>query len=438
MNARKRPRNHFVSGSALVLALIAGLLLVSCGSGARRASEFKADVAFEWYRLAYRLTRSEGLSAPVASRIYGYLGVTLYESVAPGMPENRSLAGLVNGELVIPQPRAGETYYWPAVANSALATVMPAFYRRENSYLAIAALNDAQSDAARTAVSATVLRQSEAYGRDVGLAVLRWALSDGYESLQGCQYKPPSGLAAWIPTPPGYAEPMEPCWGRLRPFAIRGVSQYRPGPPTAYSEAPGSKFLAESLEVYLAVQNVSAAEREIAQHWSDDPLRTGTPPGHSLALLTQLLAEREKRLDFAAEAYARTGMAVADAFISCWDTKYFYNLVRPVTVIQARFDPDWIPPLNTPPFPEYTSGHSVQTAAAAVVMSSMLGDGPFVDRVHEGAGRQPRSFQSFGAMADEAAISRLYGGIHFRPAIEVGIKQGTRIGEAVMALELAK
>lgn len=266
--------------------------------------------------------------------------------------------------------------------------------------------------------------------------MLRWALSDGYVSLRNCHYEPPSGTVAWIPTPPGYAKPLEPCWGRIRPFAIQGLTQYRPGPPTPYSAAADSQFLAEALEVYLAVQNVTEEEREIAQYWSDDPARTGTPPGHSLALLTQLISERGKRLDFAAEAYARTGMAVADAFISCWDTKYVYNLVRPVTVIRARFDPNWTPPLTTPPFPEYTSGHSVQTAAAAAVMRGMLGDGPFTDRVHEAAGRRPRSFNSFAEMADEAALSRLYGGIHFRPAIEVGITQGTRIGQAVLALDL--
>jgi hypothetical protein len=408
------------------------------GARVKDASAYGSNVAVEWYDLAYRLTRSEALSPPVAARAFAYMGVALYEGVVSGMPNNRSLAGMVNGELVVPPLERGVEYHWPMVAGSALATVMPAFYQKETSYLSIQNLFADQKEAALKTTSRDVITRSEDYGRSVGVATLRWALGDGYEAIRGCPYEPPLAPGAWVPTPPAMAKALEPCWGRLRPFVMSNVVQFRAPPPTTYSEDRSSLFFGENLEVYLTRNNLDAEQREIALYWADDPGRTGTPPGHSVALLTQLVVERQKSLDFAAEAYARAGMAVADAFISCWDTKYTYNLMRPVTYIKNWIDPDWMPLLNTPPFPEYTSGHSVQTAAMATVLEGMFGDGPFVDRVHESAGRKARSFDSFKQMMGETAISRLYAGIHYRPAIDVGVEQGTQIGKAVMALKLGK
>lgn len=424
------------------LVLLAALLPGACGGGggggAKLASAYPADVATSWYDLAYRLTRSESLSPPVASRVFGYLGVALYESVVPGIPSNRSLAGLVNGQLVSPKPQEGEAYSWPIAANAALATVMPAFYQKETSYLAIANLHDKNRDEVKDGASVEVVARSEEFGRSVGIAVMRWALGDGYESIKDCAYQASEISGRWVPTIPARAKALEPCWGRLRPFVMESVARYRSGPPTPYSEDPSSRFYAEAMEVYLARKNLTAEQREIALYWADNPGQTGTPPGHSLAIATQLITERHKSLDFAAEAYARVGMAVADAFVACWDTKYVYDLVRPVTYIQSWIDPDWTPLLTTPPFPEFTSGHSVQTGAAATVLQSMFGNGQFTDRTHEAAGRQPRTFSSFGEMASETAISRLYAGIHYRPAIDVGVEQGNQIGQAVVVLKLTK
>ncbi|HEV8675305.1 MAG TPA: vanadium-dependent haloperoxidase [Methylomirabilota bacterium] len=156
-----------------------------------------------------------------------------------------------------------------------------------------------------------------------------------------------------------------------------------------------------------------------------------TPPGHSVSILTEVIRAHGFALDLAAEAYARLGIAVADAFIACWRTKFHYNLLRPVTYIRAVIDAGWTPVLTTPPFPEYTSGHSVQSGAAAQVLTDMLGPLPFIDQTH----LPPRAFDSFFEAAEEAAISRLYGGIHFRPAIERGLEQGICVGQAVGALD---
>jgi membrane-associated phospholipid phosphatase len=182
------------------------------------------------------------------------------------------------------------------------------------------------------------------------------------------------------------------------------------------------------------VNNLTSQQQAIVFFWADAPGATATPAGHSISILTQVLREHGAPLDRAAEAYARVGMAVADAFISCWSCKYRYNLLRPVTYIQRLIDPRWLPVLPTPPFPEYTSGHSVQAAAAALVLADLFGARAFTDRTHTDRGFAPRPFASFFQAAEEAAISRLYGGIHFRPAIERGLEQGRCIGRKVGSL----
>lgn len=155
-----------------------------------------------------------------------------------------------------------------------------------------------------------------------------------------------------------------------------------------------------------------------------------------MSILTQVLRVRDASLELAAEAYSKLGIAVADAFIACWRVKYQYNLLRPITYVRAYIDPHWGEPLPvvTPPFPEYTSGHSVQSGAAATVLADLLGEVRFTDHTHDVRGLPPRTFTSFTSAAHEAALSRLYGGIHFRPAIERGLAQGRIVGQRVNAL----
>jgi hypothetical protein len=186
--------------------------------------------------------------------------------------------------------------------------------------------------------------------------------------------------------------------------------------------------------VFETVANLTDEQRAIALFWADTPGQTGTPPGHWISILGQVIGENDLALDVAAEAYAKVGLAEMDAFICCWFVKYEFNLLRPITYIRDLFDPEWNSPIPTPPFPEYTSGHSTQSAAAAQVLTDRLGDIPFTDHTHDDLGFPPRSFDSFWEAAEEAAISRLYGGIHYRAAIEKGLDQGRCIGKSVSAL----
>ena len=199
-----------------------------------------------------------------------------------------------------------------------------------------------------------------------------------------------------------------------------------------FSSDPGSEFYQEALAVYDAVNNLDEEQLAIAQFWGDDPGVTCTPPGHWVSIQNQLAQDLDLRLDEAAEMYALAGIASADAFVCCWTEKYDYNLLRPVTYIQRYIDGSWVPAIATPPFPEYVSGHSVVSGAVCTVLTELLGEVPFTDHTHDEVGYAPRSFASVAEAAEEAAISRLYGGIHYPMAIDEGLDQGKCLGQMVI------
>jgi hypothetical protein len=397
------------------------------------AERHDAAVSVAWFDLLYGLVRAERLSPPVASRRIGYAGVALYESIAPGVPGGRSLAGQLNGLEEVPGVEPHAKYHWPAVAGAALADVLRGLFAGASaeSLAAIDLLEQDTAAALRTRAPAPVLARSEARGRAVAAAILAWAATDGLAEHDNCPYTP-AGEGLWQPTPPAFAAPLQPCWGRLRPFVLVSGAECDPGAHPGYSTDPASAFYAEGREVYDTTSTLTPGQLAIALFWADNPGQTGTPPGHWIAIVGQVARASNLSLDVAAEAYARTGMAVADGFISCWDSKYRFNLMRPITYIRAVFDPVWTPPIGTPPFPEYTSGHSVQSAAAATVLGDLLGPLPFTDDTHAPLGLPARSFGSFEEAAAEAAVSRLYGGIHYRAAIDNGLDQGRCIGETIL------
>jgi len=399
----------------------------------RTADRLSPEVPVAWFNLLYDLIRAERLSPPVASRRIGYAGVTLYEAVVPGMPDHRSLARQLNGLAPLPQPDRRRKYYWPAVANSALARSFRQLFpgASAESMAKIDALEQGFAGRFSKRLPPRVYSSSVDQGRRVADAVVAWAAGDGFATLNNCPFTPPVGDGMWVPTPPLFAPPLQPCWGQLRPFVLSSGNECAPPAPPAYSTDPASEFYAQGLEVYDTSKHLTTEQADIAQFWADNPATTGTPPGHWISIVGQVAAQRGLTLDVVAEAYARTGIAVADGFISCWATKYVYNLLRPITYIQGVIDAAWVPLLGTPAFPEYTSGHSVQSGAAATVLADLLGEVSFTDDTHASRGLAPRSFDSFLAAAEEAAVSRLYAGIHYLAAIDSGVKQGECIGRKI-------
>jgi hypothetical protein len=445
--SRRRLLTSAVAGAALVTPVrwLASPALAQAMPSARPlpAMQFDASVPTAWFDLVQRLIRqTPGYSPPVASRALGCLGVALYESLVPGMPDHVSLSGTLH-EFAPPLSHTlGPAYHWPSVANAALATMTRSLFP-----IAPEALR-AEVDQLETRLQADVPRgirsRSANLGREVAAAVDAWSRSDGghegYLRNFPSDYVPPVGAGRWVPTPPGFLPALQPYWGQNRCMALDSALTCDPGPPVPFSTDEDSAFFVEALEVYETVNGLTPAQREIALFWSDDPGLTATPPGHSVSILGQVLRAQDRSLADAAVAYARLGIAVCDAFIACWRVKYIHNLVRPISFIRSYIDPAWGDPLplTTPPFPEYTSGHSVQSAAAAEVLIATLGDTALTDHTHDARGFAPRSFGSFAELAQEAAISRLYGGIHFRSAIERGLEQGRCIGATVAALPMRR
>ena len=436
------------------LAFLAALAITIAGCAARGSTptdQYDAAVATSWFDLYLDIVpTTPGFTPPVASRAFGYAGVAVYESVVPGMPGYQSLAGQLNELTSLPQPAANQEYHWPTVANSALASLTRELFANTTpeNLAAVDALEEKVAGEYKSKLDPAVFDRSVEHGRAVAEAIAKWAMTDGghegYLRNFPTDYTPPAGPGKWAPTPPNFQPALQPSWGNNRPFALKSGGQCAPEAPLQYSEDPGSEFYRQALEVHDTVANLTPEQKTIALYWADDPGKTPTPPGHSVSIATQVLRQKGASLALAAEVYAKVGIAAADSFIGCWNVKYTYNLLRPITYIQAAIDPKWntpeiTDPVLTPPFPEYTSGHSVQSGAVAFVLTDLFGESfAFTDHTHDRRGLQPRSFNSFFDFANEAAISRLYGGIHFRAAIERGLDQGKCIGQAVSAIRFRK
>ena len=438
------PRNSRCSRRS-VLRGVGGAGLLACigaprlASASPRASAYPATVATQWFSLVLGLIKgTPGFSPPVASRALGYLGLGLYEALVPGMPGFQSLAGALPAFGPAPGPH-NSGFHWPSVANVTLAALCRALFPTTSAAnkAAIDALE--QSFAAQFAaeIGPGKAKQAEKRGQAIAAHVFQYSSGDGgHEAYLNNfpAYTPPVGPGLWRPTAPAFQPALQPYWGAKRAFAMPTNDAFDPGPPTPYSATVGSPAYLEALQVRDTGNSLTPDQQAIALFWADNAGATATPPGHSISILTQVLSAQGAALDLAAEAYAKVGMAVADAFVACWNTKYRYNLLRPITYIRDHIGPGWSPLLATPPFPEYTSGHSVQSGATAQVLTDLFGALAFTDHTHDAIGLPARSFADFFEAAEEAAISRLYGGIHFLPAIELGVTQGIDVGQAVLDL----
>ncbi len=410
-----------------------------------------AQIAHEWFEKLRFLTKNcAGFTPPVASRAFGYAGIALYETVVPGMPQYQSLQGQLQDMPKIAAPDLSVEYNWAIAANASMAYIAKNFYANMSNTLysdvQILEENNHTLLSAKGGISQATIDRSVKWGQEVARIIFEWSKTDGghlgYTKNFPTSYKAPIGAGMWVPTFPQFQLPMQPFWGQNRTFIAQVAEISKPPAPIAYSEDTTSAFYKEALLVYNTAKNRQPEEKIIAQFWSDDPGQPGTPPGHSISIATQVMKKENYNLAKSAELYAKVGIAVSDAFVSCWHWKYIYNYMRPISFIRAKIDTSFTSLLTTPPFPEYTSGHSVQSAATAKVLTEALGGSYiFTDATH--AGRSdingtPRTFKSFYDFAAEAAISRLYGGIHYREAIEKGIEQGVKVGAEVTKLKFRK
>lgn len=401
-------------------------------NGSAKNAKVSSSVAIDWMNAFREAVKNEGKNPPQASRIYAYAGIGLYEAVVPGMSNYKSLAGQIDGLQSVPKPSMGQIDM-RLTANEALyeissyifGTLKPAdkrlFDSLHNAYLS------------NIASTPATLSNSVDYGKLVAAAVLNRAANDNFATTRLLTYMVPSGDPSyWVPTG-AVATPLEPFWGGLKCFAMANGAACTVKSQIPFNTNPGSDFYNQALEVATVKNSLTQDQKDIALWWADGAGATPTPPGHWVGIAAQLADDKDLELGQAADMFAEVNIAMADAFISCWNEKYSKNLLRPVTYIRQYISGQstWTSFIATPPFPEYPSGHSVASGAAADVLTRLFGNVSFTDQSNVNLGLAPRSYGSFYEAAGEAAISRLYGGIHYREAIQNGLAQGKEVSKAL-------
>lgn len=436
---------HPARAAAVAAAVI--LSLAGCGPGpiaeTTVPSEVDARFLHEWNDALTDVLVTDIVSPPVASRLYVYPNLAAYEVLASLDPGFRPLGGQLRSLGTPPEPPPGVDA--ELAATIAFSTVARGMVFGPGP---LEAREDSVRAAADAALPSGTVAASIAFAEAVAETVQARIAADGYAESRAAQGYTVDATddGRWRPTPPDYMEGLEPNWSSLTPYAIASADAHAPAPPTPFDTTDGSAFMQETMEVYHAVREATAADSAIAMFWDCNPLvsqhdghfvsfsKKITPGGHWLGIAG--IAARTAGADAmrTAEAYTLTAVSLADGFISCWDEKYRSCLTRPETVINARIDPDWRPILQTPSFPEYTSGHSVVSGAASTVLTELFGDDfAFDDDTEVDFGLPVRSFTSFEHAAEEAAVSRLLGGIHYRPAIDNGLEQGRGVGRALLS-----
>lgn len=378
------------------------------------------------------------VNPPAASRFYTYCLLGAHEIVARN--NKQIVAPTTFTKSINPVSIETRDYdYQIAALYCILETgrlIIPSGYMLEEDQkkLIIALLREGHSQA--------TIDKSIAVAQDVAKKVAADASTDGYLKLSTrLRYRPKKGDAYWYPTPPGYIEGVEPHWKTIRPVLIDSCSQFVPKPPVEFSKDSTSAFYKLAKEVYDVGKNLTDQQRFIASYWDCNPFAINTsghmnigfkkisPGGHWMNITGIATAKANLDLDKGIMVHSLVAATLMDAFISCWDEKYRSSRVRPETVINRLFDPQWQPLLQTPPFPEYTSGHSVISTAVAETLTFLLGENfAFRDDTEVIFELPTRDFKSFRQASEEAAISRLYGGIHYRDAIENGQAQGRALG----------
>ena len=400
-------------------------------------ADVSREVLLTWHKLILELVRHTATyMPPVAARGFGYIGVTAHEALATGNPKLRSLAGQLTDLTPLP-PRGEGTFDEPCVLHAALETAVLTLFSNTGptGLRAMQKMSEIMGRTASEGMDSDIVERSVAHGRAVGEHVLAWAATDGGADIDNMgfprEYTAGTRPQDWVPTSAIRMQqaPLLPGWGTNRPFVMPDTAALDAPAHPDYDEATGSAFFGFAKEVLETGKALTDEQKLIARFWSDDAMLTPTPAGHWISIVMQIAERDALPVEVISAALAKMGAAQADAFISCWSTKFKYNLLRPVTYIKRHIDKAWEPLLITPPFPEYTSGHSCQSGAASGVLTAMFGENfAFDDATHVDEGLPVRSFPSFTAAAEEAAMSRLYGGIHFRFGNDQGLIQGRAIG----------
>jgi hypothetical protein len=380
---------------------------------------------------------------PISSRIYVYPNIAFYECIRLEDPSLKSLSGKLNGLdplPALPQNKTNDNFISAAAAFTYVAQALVGTeYKIEN-------WRKAFTDSLMQGHDTVIVKNSIAYGHLVADSIIAWTKRDNYLRSRGLtRYVITNKPGDWQPTPLDYAQGLEPSWSTIRPLSLSKASQFSPKEKLVFSKDKNSRFYKTMMEVYHIVKNLDTARKATALYWDDNPnvsanighlnyfIHKISPGGHWVMIAQQACMQKKVAVAKAAQVYALTTIAIFDAFISCWDEKYKSNLIRPITIINRIVDKNWVPYIQTPPFPEFTSGHSVTSNAAATVLTALLGDNfVFTDRTEIPFGQGTRTFNSFYEASLQSSNSRVYGGIHYPETARISVLQGKAIGNHVL------
>jgi len=382
----------------------------------------------------------------VASRNYTYANVAAYEVIAAGYPDQyASLGGQLKGLSALPRPAAGKTM------DVEFASLLAFCKLGESVTFPAGSMKDYVDSLKKLAedhgMPRDVFENSLAFSDTISSVIMEWTHHDMYAQTRGApEYTVMDVPGRWVPTPPAYSAAAEPHWNQIRPLVLDSANQFIPPPPLPFDIThKNSDYYKEVMLVKNAGDSLTPEQEHIADFWDDNPFKLNvsghmmfgtkkfSPPGHWMSIVG--IAAEKAHADFPTTVYAftKTSIALFDAFIQCWDEKYRHNTIRPETVINKYIDPNWRPHLQTPPFPEYTCGHSTGSSAAAEALTSVFGDNfPYTDTTELEFGIKSRSFKSFRDAALENNWARFYGGIHFHHSCIVSTEYGRKVGTLVV------
>jgi len=424
--------------------------------------KYERELVNRWVDQLVRLGQlSPGMSPPVVARGFGYSALALYETCLPVIESNISMKGqILEWQGLSTKPQTNVNYHWGVVINTLMSTMCLEFAginNRQQWKDEFLALESDYNDKYKLECTTDEFNASVAYAKACSQEIIDFAKTDPiYGTIKTepkepmnsnfpIDYEPPVGKGLWVPTAPTFQIALQPYWGVTRPFLTKNIN-ISPAAPNPYSEDTNSVYYKEMLEVYNTNLNITPEQRIIALYWDDAPFRTQTPGGHSVKIYNQLMRENKFPVSQSIESFLKVSMAIHDAFVNCWKYKFIFNTERPITFIHnVMLKPDFTPVISTPPFPDYCSGHSNQSGAAMTIFNFQFGESyTFTDSANvkrpdiSPEARTPRTFKKFRDMYNEVAMSRLYGGIHYRKSIQEGVRIGNLIGENIWNLKYKK
>ena len=406
-------------------------------------SQQKERVLHNLNTLLVNTVMEDLFTPPVASRIYVYPNIAFYECIRKDDPALPSLSGKVTELKSVPELPKNVTINNFIAAATSFTYVAQALvgseYKIENWRIAF-------TDSLMKSSDTVLVKNSIQFGRKVADSIIAWSKRDNYLKSRGLiRYVIGNKPGDWQPTPLDYAQGLEPHWNTIRPLTLKKAAQFSPKEKLFFSLEKKSMFYKTMMEVYGIVKNLDTVQKTTALYWDDNPnvsanighlnyfIHKISPGGHWVMIAKQACEQNEVTVTKAAQVYALTTIAIFDAFISCWDEKYRSNLIRPITIINRSVDENWAPFIQTPPFPEFTSGHSVTSNAAATILTALLGEHfAFTDKTEIPFGNNSRFFNSFYEASLQSSTSRVYGGIHYPETARISVLQGKAIGKNVL------